>query len=71
MKKLTTELNKNTIKELEREIQAAKEEIAKMRLDIKANPPKDTNALMKKRKRLAVSLTVHGQKKDAESNNLS
>ena len=40
------------------------EEIAKLQLSFKSNPPKDTNLLMKKRKQLAVLLTVLGEKEE-------
>lgn len=63
MKKLTKELSAKTIQELEKESQTLREELAKDVLNQKVNPAKDTNVIMKKRKQLAVLLTVLGQKK--------
>jgi len=58
MKKNTSELKKKTAKELQKDIQILREEIAKLSLEAKANPPKDSNLLVKKRKILARTLTV-------------
>ena len=64
MKKNTKTYREKTIKELEKENGSLREEIAKLQLSFKSNPPKDTNLLMKKRKQLAVLLTVLGEKED-------
>lgn len=67
MKKQTKIYKDKTIKELEKENGSLREEIAKLRLSFKGNPPKDTNSLSKKRKQLAVLLTVLTEKKLIES----
>ncbi|MEK7110173.1 MAG: 50S ribosomal protein L29 [Patescibacteria group bacterium] len=66
MKKITKTYSEKTSKELEKEAIVIREEIAKMQLSFKSNPPKDTNSLVKKRKQLAVLLTVLGEKKDSK-----
>jgi len=67
MKKITKELKDKTIKELEKEVPVLREDIAKSRLSFKVNPPKDTNSLDKKKKRLAGILTLLNEKKLVES----
>lgn len=62
MKKITKTYNEKTSKELAKEANLIREEIAKLQLSFKSNPPKDTNSLVKKRKQLAVLLTVLGEK---------
>lgn len=62
MKKIITELKKKTVKEIEKDIQLTREEIAKFRLEAKVNPVKDSNLLVKKKKKLAVLLTVLTEK---------
>ena len=64
MKKITKTYREKTSKELIKETQSLREEIAKLQLSFKGNPPKDTNLLMKKRKQLAVLLTVLGEKEE-------
>ena len=66
MRKITKIYNDKTVKELEKEVVMVREEIAKLQLSFKSNPPKDTNSLAKKRKQLAVLLTVLGEKKDTK-----
>ncbi|MBI4225528.1 50S ribosomal protein L29 [Candidatus Roizmanbacteria bacterium] len=66
MKKKTSELKNKSIGELEKEAHDLRVEIAKSRLEVKVNPAKDTNILVKKRKRLAVILTILGEKKELE-----
>lgn len=63
MKKITKTYREKTSKELIKETQSLREEMAKLQLSFKSNPPKDTNLLMKKRKQLAVLLTVLSGKK--------
>ncbi len=73
MKKITKELKSKTIEKLEKEIQEIRSEIAKLYLETKTNPTKDTNLLIKKRKRLAVILTILTEKqalKDLEDEKL-
>jgi len=67
MKKVTKTYQEKTSKELLKESQSLREEIAKLQLSFKSNPTKDTNLLMKKRKQLAVLLTVFTEKKEVES----
>lgn len=64
MKKTTKTYIEKTNKELEKEVSLIREEIAKLQLSFKSNPPKDTNSLMKKRKQLAVLLTLLTEKKE-------
>ena len=66
MKKAIADLKKKSIKQLEIEIAKLREEIAKLKLEIKINQPKDTNLLFKKRKHLARMLTVLTEKKELE-----
>lgn len=68
MKKITKTYREKTSKELIKETYLLREEIAKLQLSFKGNPPKDTNLLMKKRKQLAVLLTVLAEKKEIEIN---
>lgn len=63
MKKITKTYTGKTKKELLKEADLLREEIAKLQLSFKSNPPKDSNILMKKRKQLAVLLTVLSEKK--------
>jgi len=64
MKKITKDYQNKEIKELEKEKSALREEIVKLTLSKKSTPPKDTNLLFKKKKKLAVLLTVLSLKKD-------
>ena len=66
MKKLTNEFNPKSIKEVEKKIGETRHEIAKLQLEQKVNPPKDSNTLFKRRKQLAVLLTVLNEKQVAE-----
>lgn len=61
-KKELDDLKTKPKKELSKESYILREEIARMRLELKVNPPKDTNLLVKKRKRLAAILTILSQK---------
>jgi ribosomal protein L29 len=67
MRKLTKDYSAKKITELEKDIHTIRQEIAKLILDRKSNPQKDTNSIVKKRKQLAVMLTVLVQKKHAQS----
>ena len=62
MKKNVTELKKKNAKELVKEISLLREEIAKSRSENKVNAVKDTNLIFKKRKKLAVLLTILTEK---------
>jgi ribosomal protein L29 len=61
-KKEIEELKTYTVEELKKKVGELREEITKLGLDFKVNPPKDTNTLVKKRKRLAVILTIISEK---------
>ena len=65
MKNIRSEFKGKAVGELEKEVGKLREEMAKLKFEIKVNPPKDTNALFKKRKRLAVVLTLMGEKKNS------
>jgi ribosomal protein L29 len=67
MKKLVKQYQSKTLNELEKERQVLSEEIAKLKITSKVNPQKDTNLIFKKRKQLAVLLTVISEKKAIES----
>ncbi|MBI5127581.1 50S ribosomal protein L29 [Candidatus Roizmanbacteria bacterium] len=67
MKKLVKEIKDKTINELEKQIVLSVEEIAKLKLSEKSTPVKDSNSIAKKRKHLAVLLTVLSEKKEVES----
>lgn len=64
MKKIANEIKEKNFKELGKEIALLREEIGKLKLEAKVNPQKDSNAIFKKRKRLAVLLTVLAQRKE-------
>lgn len=66
MKKNVKKLKEKTIKELEQESQKLRDEITRLKLEWKMSQPKDTNALYKKRKNLAVILTLLTAKKELE-----
>jgi ribosomal protein L29 len=66
MKKNTKIYREKTIKELEKMNIILREEIAKLLLSFKSNPPKDSNLLAKKKKLLAVLLTILSEKKEVE-----
>ena len=66
MKKKTLELKNKSIIELEKEAENLRQEVAKLRLELKVNPAKDTNILVKKKKIIAVILTLIGEKKEME-----
>ncbi len=66
MKKITRGFKDKSIKELTKEIQTIRSDMGKMHLEAKLNVPKDTNILFKKRKLLAVLLTLLKEKSDLE-----
>ena len=68
MKKITKKYQEQTVKELKKEGLLLREEIAKTKLLNKVTPPKDSNLLKKKRKQLAVLLTVLFEKELYEKN---
>ena len=63
MKKIANEFKDKSIEDLEKEEIVLRQEIVKLQLEGKVNPQKDTNMLFKKRKRLAVLLTIKTEKK--------
>lgn len=66
MKKIAQELRQKAVKELQKEADQMRSEMAKLSLEFKTNMPKDTNTIVKKRKRLAVLLTILGEKQETE-----
>ena len=66
MKKTEKDLKDKSIVELKKEADALYQDIAKLQLELKVNPVKDTNNLPKKRKHLAVILTLMNEKKNLE-----
>ncbi|MBW7960324.1 50S ribosomal protein L29 [Patescibacteria group bacterium] len=66
MKKIIKEIRSKSIAELEKQRVSLAEEIAKMKLSKKAIPQKDTNLLKKKRKQMAILLTIMTEKKELE-----
>ncbi len=67
MKKSVKEIKDKTVQELEKQAVSLVEEIAKLKLSEKSTPVKDSNAIAKKRKYLAVLLTVLSEKKEVEN----
>lgn len=65
-KKIIETYRGKSIPELEKNRLQLVKEIALLKLDLKVNPPKDTNALFKKRKTLAVLATILQEKKAIE-----
>ncbi len=62
MRKWAEKYRKMSAKDLARAEQDLRREIAKIRLEFKVSQPKDTNILSKKRKELAVLLTIKTEK---------
>jgi ribosomal protein L29 len=67
MKKSFKELVSKTVKELEKDVLGLRDEVLKLTMQSGSNPAKDTNAVMKKRRHLAVTLTAKNQQKQAEA----
>ncbi len=67
MKKIIKDYTSKPATELIKMIQMLREEIARAQLNEKTNPAKDTNLVFRKKKQLAVALTVLNQKKEAEN----
>lgn len=53
-----------TVQELSIKAQQLKEELARLSIEAMANHPKNTNAIGKKKKELAVILTIIREKRD-------
>ena len=66
MRKSRKEHQDKSIVELEKQAQTIREEIAKLTIVSKLKPQKDTNLIVKKRKSLAVVLTLINEKKALE-----
>lgn len=58
MIKHVEELTKKSVKELEKDVHDIRNDIAKLTLEKVVQPVKDTNIIKKKKKQLAVLLTV-------------
>ena len=67
MKKTMGELRDKSLEALQKEIVQLGEELAKLRLEGGVNPAKDTNLIPKKKKRLAVLLTIAGEKEKLQT----
>ena len=63
MKKSTKNYTGKKVEELVREEATLRLEIAKLQLEAKSNPQKDSNMIFKKRKQLAVLLTIKNNTK--------
>lgn len=63
-KKDMHDLKTKSAKELKAESIALRSEIAKLTIERRINPQKDTNSIMKKRKRLARILTILSEKSE-------
>ena len=63
MKKNVTKTSQKTEAELHKELAQLRKEITKSQLEHTMAPQKDTNANMKKRKQIAVILTILNRKK--------
>ncbi|MBI4004771.1 hypothetical protein HY358_01385 [Candidatus Roizmanbacteria bacterium] len=63
MKKQIAEYERKSIQELEGDATSIREAIARLRLEVIVNRPKDSNILMKKSKQLARILTIITMKK--------
>ncbi len=63
MKKNVAELIKKDVKVLQAQVRELRTELTKLDLGAKANPQKDVNLVSKKKKLLAVILTVLSQKR--------
>ncbi|OGK62193.1 hypothetical protein A2334_05055 [Candidatus Roizmanbacteria bacterium RIFOXYB2_FULL_38_10] len=66
MRKITKKFIEKSVSALEKESINLRGEIAKMNLDSGINPQKDTNTLSKKKRELAVLLTILATKRKEE-----
>ncbi|GEM_PF-1237336 len=66
MKKQMKQLKDRSTKELEKEEQKLRQEIGKLILEQKVSPPKNTNVIHRRKKTLAVVLTVLHAKRELE-----
>ncbi len=65
MKKAIQELQTKKIAELEKELATLRTEVAKLKVEKKAKPEKDTNLIQKKQTKIAQLLTVMNKQKKA------
>lgn len=65
-KKIIETYRAKSLAELEKDRLQMIREIALFQLDLKVNPPKDTNTLFKKRKSFAILATILQEKKAIE-----
>jgi len=63
MKKIVTEYTNKTIGALEKDLNALRHEIAQLSVERGVKPHKDTNAIAKKKRNVAMLLTIIQQKK--------
>jgi ribosomal protein L29 len=63
--KNTRELSQKTVAELEKDIASHLKEITKIKLEFKVNPPKDSNAVSKLKRQIAILKTLIAQKHQA------
>lgn len=66
MRKIAKEIQARSIKEIQSDEKILRQELVKLSLDFRVNQPKDVNSVQKKKKRLAVLLTILNQKKVEE-----
>ena len=62
MKKQITDLQGKSVADLVKEVAAVRAEVAKLKVEAKIKPQKDTNLIKKREKHLAHILTVISQK---------
>ena len=67
MKKIINELREKSLKELEKEKHDLYEEMAKYQVEKKINMQKDTHTMAKKKRKLALILTLLTEKKELEN----
>jgi ribosomal protein L29 len=67
MKKLVKQYEEKTIALLQKEAGEMRKEIGKLMIEAGTNPQKDTNTLMKKRRSLAVLMTILSRKQLLEA----
>lgn len=63
MKKQNRDLVQKSVEELQKEAKTLRDDMAKLHVESRVKPEKDTNSSRKKQKRLAVVLTLINTKK--------
>ena len=66
MRKLVQDIQSKSVKDLEKEIWSIRHDMAKTTLEQQAQPVKDSNVIPKKKKQLAILLTVLNDKNQKE-----